>query len=124
MLTARRILIAVILLILGLTLGASYGWKKPAFLVPFILCICLFPFFFWWESRLPEKEALIPSSIWAIPNITVLLAFALITYGWWTVNFIPFIELFHTVHGEPMIVAAIRTLPEGIIAAIVSVVLV
>lgn len=39
-------LAGIVLIILGLTLGASYGWKKPGFIVPFILGILLFPTFF------------------------------------------------------------------------------
>jgi hypothetical protein len=44
--------------------------------------------------------------------------------GYWSANFLPFIELFHQVHGEKTILAAVRTLPEGLSAGIVSVVLV
>ncbi|KAM0749875.1 MFS general substrate transporter [Meredithblackwellia eburnea MCA 4105] len=116
-------LTAIILLILGLTFGASFGWTRPAFLVPFLLSFVLVTFFFWWENRIPEQDALLPPSIWRIPNIAVLLAFALLPLGWWGVNFLSFIELFHNVHEESMILAAVRTLPEGIIAGIVSVTL-
>jgi hypothetical protein len=119
-----RILSAIILLILGLTLGASYGWATTSFLAPFLLSIILFPFFFWWETRVPEAHALLPPAIWRLPNVPVLVAFALISLGYWAANFVPFIELFHQVHGEKTILAAVRTLPEGLSAGIVSVVLV
>jgi hypothetical protein len=120
----RSILSAIILLILGLTLGASYGWTSASFLAPFLLAAVLLPFFFWWETRVPEAHALLPPSIWRIPNVPVLVLFALITLGWWAVNFVPFIELFHEVHGEKTIIAAVRTLPEGVAAGAISVVLV
>jgi hypothetical protein len=45
----------------------------------------------------------------------------LITFGWWMCNFLVFIEMFNQVYGETMLLAAVRTLPEGIAAAIVSV---
>jgi hypothetical protein len=112
------------LLILGLTLGASYGWATASFLAPFLLSVVLFPFFFWWETRVPEAHALLPPAIWRLPNVTVLVAFALLSLGWWSSNFVPFIELFHQVHGEKTILAAVRTLPEGVSAGIVSVILV
>jgi hypothetical protein len=67
------------LLILGLTLGASYGWVTASFLAPFLLSVVLFPFFFWWETRVPEAHALLPPAIWRLPNVPVLVAFALIT---------------------------------------------
>jgi hypothetical protein len=113
-------LCAQLLLIMGLTFGATYGWTKASFLAPFIIGALLYPVFFWWESRLPEIDALLPPSIWRIPNVTVLVVFALITLGWWGVNFMPFLELFHQVHGESMLLSAVRTLPEGIAAAIFS----
>jgi MFS family permease len=75
-------LFAIILLILGLTLGASSGWKTAGFLAPFLLSFVLFPFFFFWESRLPDGYALLPSKTWKIPNFTVFIVFALFIYGW------------------------------------------
>lgn len=82
---------SILLIIVGLTMGASYGWTSPSFLAPLIIGLLLFPLFFWWESRLPEDVALLPSSIWKIPNMITLIVFALIILGWWAVNFIPFI---------------------------------
>lgn len=78
-----RILGAIILLILGLTLGAAYGWKTAKFLVPFLLSFVLFAFFFTWEARLPDEYALLPAKTWKIPNFTALIVFALFIYGWY-----------------------------------------
>jgi MFS family permease len=47
LLGAGSMLAAIVLLILGLTLGASYGWRKPGFLVPFLLSWVLFGLFFY-----------------------------------------------------------------------------
>lgn len=115
---------AIILLILGLTLGASYGWKKPGFLVPFLLSVLLFPSFFVWESRLSDEHALLPSKTWTeIPNFALFIALALLVYPWWGANFLAFVELFTKVHGEKAIIAAVRLLPQGIIAFAVSMLL-
>ncbi|OCF32711.1 efflux protein EncT [Kwoniella heveanensis CBS 569] len=116
-------LIAIILLILGLTLGASYGWKKAGFLVPFLLSWPLFVAFFVWEARLPEGYALIPSSFWKIPNMTLMIVFALGIYPWWAVNQLPFVERSLTIYGETPIIAAVRMLPQGIAALAVAVVI-
>jgi MFS family permease len=120
---AFSMLAAIILLILGLTLGASYGFKTAGFLVPFLLSFVLFPFFFVWEARLPEEYAILPPKTWKIPNFATLIAFSLYIYGWWAVNFLPLIEIFVQVHGEKPIIAAVRMLPEGISAAAVTIVL-
>jgi hypothetical protein len=114
-------LLAIVLLILGLTLGASDGWKTPQFLIPFLLAFVLFPFFFVWESRIPTEYALLPPSTWRIPNFTVLIIFSLYIYAWWSLNFLPFIETFVRVHGDIPIIAALRCLPEGIAAGVITV---
>ena len=77
-----RTLGAIVLLILGLTLGAAFGWKTAKFLVPFLVSFGLFAFFFIWEARLPDEYALLPAKTWRIPNFAALIIFALYIYGW------------------------------------------
>ncbi|TXT09246.1 hypothetical protein VHUM_02720 [Vanrija humicola] len=113
---------AIVLIILGLTLGASYGWRKPGFLVPFLLSWPLFIGFFVWEHYLGD-QALLPSKTWRIPNFKPLIAFALGIYAWWGINFLPLTEYFITVADESAILAAARTLPQGIIALFVTILL-
>ncbi|ORY29676.1 major facilitator superfamily domain-containing protein [Naematelia encephala] len=120
---AFLMLSAVILLILGLTLGASFGWKKPGFLVPFLLSFVLFPAFFVWEARIPTEYALLPPATWRIPNFTVFIVFALFIYGWWGTNFLPFVEIYVDNHGEKPIIAAVRLLPQALSASAVTVLL-
>jgi hypothetical protein len=119
-----RLQCAIILFITGLTLGASYGWGRATFLAPFLIAIVLFPLFFWRESRIPYDNALIPSALWRLPNFLVLVLLSLLTLGWWSVMFLPFIETFHDVHGETYLLSALRTLPIGVSAGFISVVLV
>ena len=123
MVGSLSMLAAVILLVLGLTLGASEGWTSAAFLAPFLLSWPLFALFFVWEHYLPVEYALLPSSTWRIPNFAVLIAFALYIYGFWGVAFLPIIEISLRVHEESAIVAALRILPQGIAAGAISVVL-
>jgi MFS family permease len=123
LLGAGSMLAAIVLLILGLTLGASYGWKKPGFLVPFLLSWALFGFFFYWETVLPEGYAILPTKTWRIPNFPILIIFALFVYGWWAVNNLAFAGIFMSVRGEKAIVAAVRLLPQGVAAALMAIVL-
>jgi len=120
---AFLMLAAIILLVLGLTLGASYGWKKPGFLVPFLLSWVLFPAFFVWEAMIPQEYALLPAATWKIKNFGLFMVLALLIYSWWSVNFLTFVEIFVDVHGEKPIIAALRILPEGLTAAVVTVIL-
>jgi len=115
--------VSIILLILGLTLGASYGFKTAKFLVPFLLSWPIFVFFFVWEARLPEGYALIPPAFWKIPNMPLLIVFALGIYPWWAVNQLPLVERFLAVFGEKPIIAAVRMLPQGIAALLTAMVI-
>ncbi|WVQ64086.1 uncharacterized protein L199_002245 [Kwoniella botswanensis] len=116
-------LFAIILIILGLTLGASYGFKSAKFIVPFLLSWPLFIAFFIWESRLPEEYALIPSSFWKIRNMKVVMALALGGFTWWNMYQLVLVERFLKVFGESPIIAAIRIFPSGIAAVAVAMVM-
>ena len=116
-------LVAIVLLILGLTLGASYGFKTAKFLVPFLLTWPVLAFFFVWEAKIPEDYAVVPPKIWRIPNLTLFIVFALYIYGWWAVNFLALIERWLAVHNEKPIIAAVRALPQGLAAMGVTVLL-
>lgn len=115
---------AIILLVLGLTLGAAQGFKTAAFLVPFLLSlVVLGPAFFVWEAYIPEEMALLPPSFWRIPNVTLLIVFALQIYGWWGVNFLAHVETYMKVFGESGLLAAVRVLPQGVVALMVTLLL-
>jgi hypothetical protein len=83
-------LVSVVLLILGLTFGASYGFRTARCLAPLLLAWPLFFMFFYWETKLPPTHALIPPATWKIPNLTLLLFFTLGIYGWWSVSIVLF----------------------------------
>lgn len=74
-------LFGLVLLVLGLTFGATYGFNTAAFLAPFIASIFLFPAFFYWETRVPAEYALIPPATWKIPNFACLAFLGLYVYG-------------------------------------------
>lgn len=114
---------AILLLILGTTLGASYGFATAHFLVPFLLSIPLFPLFFWREGRLPADLALIPSSTWKYKNVALWMILALFTSAWWTCFQIPMIELYINEYGDSSIIAAMRILPGGVASMASSIVL-
>lgn len=74
---------AVVALTIGLTFGASYSWKTPSFLVPFLLSPILFILFFFYEAQLPLERAILPSQTWKIPNFTITIIFALGMTSWY-----------------------------------------
>ena len=117
------ILSAIILFILGLTLGASYGWGKAGFIAPLAISIVLFIAFFVWESKIPPQDALLPSSTWRWKNFTLWVLLALYCYAFWTCQQIPLIGTWTEVHGDKPIYAALRTLPSGAFAMLSSFIL-
>ncbi|KAL1407455.1 hypothetical protein Q8F55_006888 [Vanrija albida] len=110
---ALMMLTAITLLILGLTLGADNGWRTPDFLVPFLLAFVLFPAFFLWEAYLPDDMALIPSKTWNF-RFTVLIAFSPVIYAWWSTSQMSSIMIWTAVRHEPVMIAAVRLLPQGV----------
>jgi len=113
-------LFGIILLILGLTLGATYGYKTAKFLVPFLLSWPMMVGFFVWEARLPPGFALIPSNFWFIPNMNLLMLMALGVYSSWGFILIGFLERWQDVNNESPLIAAIRFLPGGISAFFIA----
>ncbi|EIW68921.1 hypothetical protein TREMEDRAFT_31144 [Tremella mesenterica DSM 1558] len=107
-----------LLLILGLTLGATYGWKTAKFLVPFLLSWPLFIAFFFWERKQPALSALVPSSTWRVPNLALYLWLALCVFGWWGAIQLPLVEIYETVYHESSIISAVRMIPMGIAALV------
>lgn len=115
---------ATILLVLGLTLGAAKGFKTADFLVPFLLSlVVLAPGFFIWEARIPEEMALLPPSFWRIPNVALLIIFATQIYGWFGVNFLAHVEVYTKIFDESGILAAVRVLPQGVAAFLITLLL-
>lgn len=114
-------LAAILLLITGLTLGAANGWRTLSFLVPFLLSIITFPLVFLWEARLPFDYALLPPSVWRIPNFTTLIIFSLYLYSWHCFAYLPLIQVYVDVNGESSILAAVRTTPARLAAMVASI---
>ncbi|WVQ82157.1 hypothetical protein IAT38_004285 [Cryptococcus sp. DSM 104549] len=109
-------LAAIMLLILSLTFGASYGWKTDKFLVPFFLTWPLAIGFFVWEARLPDGYALLPPSFWRIPNMKLLVVFSLCINPFWNDHQLVFLEYFISVVHDKLIIASLRVFPSGVSA--------
>ncbi|OCF32161.1 hypothetical protein I317_07114 [Kwoniella heveanensis CBS 569] len=107
------ILFAILLFILSLTMGASYGWSTAGFIAPLVLSVMLFPSFFFWESYVHPSNALIPPVTWKAPNFIMWILLATFGYAWWTCNQIPIIEVWTEIYGDKPIISALRLLPSG-----------
>lgn len=60
--------------------GSPRGRAQP--ITTLVLGLLLFPVFFIYESRIDQRTALIPSSIWRIRNVLVLTVVSLVPYFW------------------------------------------
>ncbi|ORY31645.1 major facilitator superfamily domain-containing protein [Naematelia encephala] len=115
-------LAALILLDLGLTFGASDGWKTAHFLVPFLIAWPVFVAFFLWEARLPEGYAMLPPQTWRIRNLTLWIVLALSGFAWWGVIQVAMVERYESTFGEGIMISAVRLMPVGISACIIGIV--
>jgi hypothetical protein len=113
-------LTAIVLLTVGLTFGATYGWKTAAFLAPLILSFALFGVFFWWEHRLPDDVAVLPSTVWKIPGLALWLWFGLCVYAWWGIEYLALVEFYVNVHHDSPIITALRLAPQALAMLVVA----
>lgn len=110
----------IVLIILGLTLGATNGFRTASFLAPFLLSWVMFVAFFIWEWRIPTAQASLPPSFWFLPNMPLLMSLALIGYANWSVAIIGLFESWELVHHQSAIITAVRYLPPGIVNFLVA----
>ncbi|KAJ7748822.1 MFS general substrate transporter [Mycena maculata] len=95
----------LLLFILAITSGSSYGWKSLIVILPLTLSGILTIVFGTWEVRrsVLGREAAIPAYVWKYPNFLILMLTALAPFLWFTI--VP-------------INAAIHLLPIGICAVL------
>lgn len=55
--------------------GTVEGFNHSSFIAPLTLSILLLVFFFVWEAKIEEQNAMMPGKIWRKPNM-ILLAIA------------------------------------------------
>ncbi|ODN84729.1 hypothetical protein L202_00613 [Cryptococcus amylolentus CBS 6039] len=111
---------ALICFILSLTQGPIDGWGSASFIAPFVLSFPIAIAFFFWESHIPQKTAVLPSSVWKISNIVIMSLALGIAFPFWSTSQIMYSTYFQEVtHWTPIKVAA-SMLPQGITGLIVG----
>ncbi|ORX36582.1 major facilitator superfamily domain-containing protein [Kockovaella imperatae] len=111
---------ALICFILALTQGPIDGWNSASFIAPFILAFPLGVGFFFWESRIPPKSAVLPSSVWKITNVIISSLAVLFPFAFWATSQLQYATFWQEVlHWSPIHVAA-AMLPQGIIGLIIG----
>ncbi|WRT67097.1 uncharacterized protein IL334_004063 [Kwoniella shivajii] len=111
---------ALICFILALTQGPIDGWGSASFIAPFVLSFPLAIGFFFWESKISPKSAVLPSSVWQISNIIIGSLAIGIAFPFWATSQILYATWFQEIfHWTPIKVAA-AMLPQGITALIVG----
>ncbi|KZO93084.1 MFS general substrate transporter [Calocera viscosa TUFC12733] len=111
---------AMILFVFGLTSGPGTGWGAAQVWAPVVLSLVLLAGFLFWETRIPERDAALPPSIWFYPNFAVLFGLALLPFGWLLASCLSFTELWQSSYGISSLETAIRFLPLVIPTGIVT----
>jgi len=106
--------VAAILFIFAITSGSIDGWGSAQVIAPLIISFVLIVAFFFWESRLSETYAAIPSKMWRYENFTVLIILSLAPFMWWSAIFLQFSWLWEVVYHWGAINTAVHFLPIGL----------
>nr|XP_019046433.1 hypothetical protein I302_05182 [Kwoniella bestiolae CBS 10118]OCF25363.1 hypothetical protein I302_05182 [Kwoniella bestiolae CBS 10118] len=108
--------------ILSLTQGPIDGWGSASFIAPFIISLFSILGFFLWESRIPPRTAVLPSSIWKITNILHFTLTGLIAFPFWSTTQLQYATWWQELYYWKALHVAAAILPQGIIS-IVAVIL-
>lgn len=101
----------ITLLVVGLTLGSTYGFRTAKSLAPFLISwIFLFGFFVR-ENMAPPEVALIPPSFWKIPNMMLLSWLALGSYSSMVFALVGLFQRWEISNHQSPIISALRFLP-------------
>ncbi|WVF72255.1 hypothetical protein IAT40_007067 [Kwoniella sp. CBS 6097] len=111
---------SLITFILALTQGPIDGWGSASFIAPFIISFPLAFAFFFWESRIPPKSAVLPSSVWKITNIVISSLAIGIAFPFWATSQLLYATWFQQVYGWTPIHVAAAMLPQGIVGLLVG----
>ncbi|KAF7360804.1 MFS general substrate transporter [Mycena venus] len=110
----------LLLFILAITSGSTYGWKSLIVILPLTFSAILAVLFGIWELHRSAagREAAIPSSVWKYRNFRILMLIALAPFLWLTIVFLTFTTLWQNVYQWTPLAAAIHLLPIGIFAVV------
>ncbi|WWD03085.1 hypothetical protein V865_001131 [Kwoniella europaea PYCC6329] len=111
---------ALICFILALTQGPIDGWSSASFIAPLVISIPLGVGFFFWESRIPPRTAVLPSSIWKITNVIILSLAVLIAFPFWATSQLEYSTWWQEVYGWSALHVAAAMLPQGIVCLIAA----
>ncbi|WWC61164.1 uncharacterized protein I303_103744 [Kwoniella dejecticola CBS 10117] len=111
---------SLITFILALTQGPIDGWGSASFIAPFVLAFPLAIAFFFWESKIPPKSAVLPSSVWQITNIIIASLAVGIAFPFWATSQLLYATWFQQAFGWKPIHVAAAILPQGIMGLIVG----
>ncbi|OCF36546.1 efflux protein EncT [Kwoniella heveanensis CBS 569] len=111
---------SLITFILSLTQGPIDGWGSASFIAPFVLSFPLAFAFFFWESKIPPKSAVLPSSVWKITNIIIASLGIGIAFPFWATSQLLYATWFQQVFGWTPIHVAAAMLPQGITGLLIG----
>lgn len=111
---------ALVCLVFALTEGPIEGWSSVGFIAPFILSFFLALGFFFWEAKIPPRSAVLPSSVWKIPNIIIASLAVMIAFPFWATSQLQYATYWQIAGGWSPIKVAAAMLPQGIMALVMG----
>jgi hypothetical protein len=114
---------SLILLIFSLSEAPVRGWGTAEVLAPLIISLLMLVVFFWWQTQLEEANALIPPSMWFLPNFLVLVFVSFCTQIYLTGPILVFSEYWAVAYEWSPLTLGLHFLPMGITSTLVCILL-
>jgi hypothetical protein len=105
---------------LALTEGPNKGWNNPIFIAPITLSILLGLAFFAWESFVRSDRAMLPPTIWKIPNVVIATLAIMVAFPFWATSQLQYANYYQEVGKWPATRVAVSMLPQGIVAVTIG----
>ncbi|KAJ7163868.1 MFS general substrate transporter, partial [Mycena crocata] len=113
---------SIILLIFSVSEAPSIGWGTARVLAPLILSVLLLVGFFFWQTRLDPKNALIPPKMWFIPNFLILIMVSFGNQLYFIGPVVLYSVFYPSVYDWSPLTIGLHFLPSGIISGIICII--
>lgn len=98
---------------LSLTEGPIRDWRGVVVVLPLILAPLLAIAFFGWERLLNDHRAMLPPSVWRIPNAIPCSLVIMITFPFWATSQVQFATWYQEIGGWSAMKVAIHIIPQA-----------
>ncbi|THU86518.1 MFS general substrate transporter [Dendrothele bispora CBS 962.96] len=113
---------SIILLIFAFSQAPTVGWGTARVLAPLIVALLVLCIFFFWQTRLSDQSALIPSKMWFIPNFLILILVSFSNQIYFIGPVVLYSNYYPIHYGWSPLTIGLHFLPTGIVSGIICII--